>query len=159
MAFCYNVLVNSNPIKNMWTLIGLLIITGSFVLFFSSKTSVLVHQVMVANASIEVELAQTEAKRELGPSGHKPLADNEGMLFIFDQPKIYSFWMKDMLFSLDMVWVGSDFKIVDITHNAKLESYPATFSPKEPAIYVLEINTGVAEKNNWQIGDEVKFLQ
>lgn len=175
--------MSTNLKKNIWTVVGVLIIVGSFILFFSSKTprlrsgqvTVSIHQVVINGASIKVELAQTEAERGLGLSGHKPLADNEGMLFIFDKPMTYAFWMKDMLFPLDMVWIAPSpsprtvleeapkdrpfsGRIVDITHNAKPESFPETFSPVTPAQYVLEVNADISQKNNWVIGDEVKFL-
>lgn len=155
--------MNTNLKKNIWTVVGIIIIAGSFVLFFSSKTTISVHQVVIDGKVIKVEIAQTAAEREHGLSGHEPLTDNEGMLFIFDQPGPQGFWMKDMLFPLDIVWLAPSgvegiVKIVDITRDAKPESFPATFSPAIPAQYVLEVNANLADKNNWVIGDEVKFL-
>ena len=109
-----------------------------------------------------MELAQTPEARAQGLSGHKPLADNEGMLFIFDKPGMYGFWMKDMLFAIDIIWLAPSevegiSKIVHMEKNISPNTYPKVFAPKEYTQYVLEVNAGIAEKNNWAVGDEVKF--
>src|SRR5882672_5260542 len=58
--------------------------------------------------TIQAYNADTDALRTLGLSGHSPLAADEGMLFIFPAPGEYGFWMKDMLFPLDLVWIAAD---------------------------------------------------
>lgn len=118
-----------------------------------------ISQVEIAGKTLNVELADTDIKRELGLSGHAPLAENQGMLFIFEKSGIYPFWMKDMLFPIDIIWISDDFQVVYIEKNAQPSSYPKTFGPNENAKYVLEINAGFSEKNNLKIGDELKFLR
>src|SRR3989304_6446445 len=103
--------MNETLKKQIWTVVGVLIIAVSFFLFFFNKATAPA-QVVIAGTTINVEIAQTEAEREQGLSGHKPLADDEGMLFIFDKPGYHGFWMKDMLFSIDIIWISADKKIV-----------------------------------------------
>jgi uncharacterized membrane protein (UPF0127 family) len=85
------------------------------------------------------------------------------MLFIFETADQYSFWMKDMRFPLDLVWLSADCVVVDITKGAPppepgqgLADLP-TYRPAEPAQYVLEINAGEAESAGIRIGDPVEF--
>ena len=110
-----------------------------------------------------VELAVTRDERSQGLSGHPPLADNEGMLFVFENEAKWVFWMKDMLFPLDMVWIDSRCTVVDVTENVPkpepgqaLEDLPR-FSPKTLAQYVLEVNAGTAQRTGITIGDRVVF--
>ncbi len=123
-----------------------------------------ISQVEIAGKVLKIEIADTDAKRELGLSGHKMLTNDEGMLFIFDQPGRYAFWMKDMLFPIDIIWLAPQnigevgiSKVIYIQKNALPSSYPQTFGPNENSLYVLEVNSGFSEKNNLKIGDEVKF--
>src|SRR3989338_5744277 len=61
-----------------------------------------------------VEIVDTFILREKGLSGHKPILDNEGMFFVFDKPDNYGFWMKDMQFPIDIIWLNKDLKIIYI---------------------------------------------
>lgn len=116
----------------------------------------------VGGLTLRVEVAKTVTQREKGLSGHAPLATDAGMLFVFEQSDIYSFWMKDMLFPIDIIWLApSDVegisKVVYIKKDAKPESYPESFIPDQKAIYVLEVNSGFSHENNLKVGDEVKI--
>ncbi len=106
-----------------------------------------------------VEIADTKNLTEKGLSGHLPLAPDEGMFFVFKNPGIYGFWMKEMLFAIDIIWIDSDFNIVYIEKNVKPETYPKIFYPDGPAQYVLEISSGESDKLNLKIGDKVKFIK
>lgn len=101
-----------------------------------------------------IEIVRTSEEFARGLSGHAPLAENEGMLFLFDQPDRYSFWMPDMRFAIDIIWIGSDWRIVDISHNVTPESYPEVFTPSAPAQYVLEVPADSAERYGWKVGEE-----
>ncbi len=114
--------------------------------------------IVIEGQEILVEVADTDAKRTLGLSGHSALADGEGMFFIFDKPHKYSFWMKEMLFPIDIIWIREDFTIVDITENAEPSSYPNLFTPREKALYVLEVSAGFANQKELKIGDMVEML-
>ena len=130
-------------------------------------------RVQIGDSIFNVELALSPEERRQGLSGHKPLKDKEGMLFVFEKPDTYGFWMKDMLFPLDILWItptplplnkgedqgGGPLSIIHIERDVKPETYPKAFAPSEPALYVLEINAGLSEKNNFKIGDSVRFLK
>lgn len=149
-------------------LVGFFILAGLFFLLFSSsdKTPVQGDQTKNGNNEINtggflyslkineidlyVELADTPEKRAQGLSGRKELNHDRGILFVFDKSDAYSFWMKDMNFPIDIIWIGEDLKIADITRNVNPESYPKTFQPKKSAKYVLEVNAGWSLKNGIQ---------
>ncbi len=104
---------------------------------------------------ILVRVVDTEKTRELGLSYFKSLPSNQGMLFVFPQADTYGFWMKDMKFPLDIIWINDSFIIVDRVINAHPSSYPKTFIPKAAARYVLEIPSGTADHYGLTIGSSV----
>lgn len=110
---------------------------------------------------INVEPAITTEQRSKGLSGRKSLESNSGMLFIFSKDdKSPTFWMKDMLIPLDIVWI-KDGKIIKIdknvpaptegTDDTKLKIYSAGVSVD----YVLEVNSGYTDSNSIKVGDTV----
>lgn len=103
---------------------------------------------------LSVQIAETEGEREQGLSDVNNLSDDQGMLFIFDEPGYYQMWMKDMLFPLDILWLDQNFKVVDIKKELSPSTYPESFGPKSPAKYVLEINSGLSDKYGFAIGDQ-----
>jgi uncharacterized membrane protein (UPF0127 family) len=118
-------------------------------------------QLMVDGNTINVALSTTTAEIDQGLQDRPTLAPNDGMLFVFDSAKIYQFWMPNMSFSLDMIWIGSDKKVVSITRNAPPladPSNPVWFRPSVPAQYVLEVNADYASSHNIQVGDAVQFI-
>lgn len=115
-------------------------------------------EIFVSNAKLNVEIADTSEKMTLGLSGRKTLGENNGMLFLYNEPGTYSIWMKDMKFSIDIIWIGENGKIVDLTKSVTPETYPKTFSSKEPVKYVVEVNSGWCDKNNIKIGDLAVIL-
>lgn len=97
-----------------------------------------------------VELAQTPEEHAAGLSNRIELAADAGMLFVFDQPVQPSFWMREMNFPLDMVWLDEKLTVVEVTRNApipmpdqSLEELPL-YSPPKEIRYVLEVNAGQA---------------
>lgn len=113
--------------------------------------------VKIRDLALDITLADTAAKREQGLSSTPSLATSSGMLFVFSKPGRYPFWMKDMNYSLDIIWIGRDHKIVDITKNLSPNTYPESIAPIRDTLYVLEINAGLAGKYNLKIGDKVSF--
>jgi uncharacterized protein len=93
------------------------------------------------------EVVDTPDKAVLGLSRREKLRDNEGMLFIYTEKERKSFWMKDMKFDLDILWIEGD-KIVRISRNAKAEgSNPSrTYDSGVPVDNVLEINAGLCDR-------------
>jgi len=116
--------------------------------------------VKVAGQNIKVELALTREAQERGLSGRKTLNNDEGMLFIFEHPGSYSFWMKEMNFPIDIIWINENKKVIYLKKDARSELYPEIYKPdvsSEGAKYVLEVVSGFSEKNNLRVGDGVEF--
>lgn len=125
--------------------------------FFRSDPSVhppvpLIKMVIDA-APLLVELAETPAQIERGLSKRKSLPKDQGMLFVFKQPGLYPFWMKDMYFPIDIIWIGADKKVVGFSENLAPESYPETFAPPLPVQYVLEVDAGWVKEHGILVGD------
>jgi len=145
--------------KKKWILL-LLVVIVTALLFISrswnasSYTTILT----IDDIALRVAVADTDAERTQGLSNTKPLASDEGMLFVFDAPGVQTFWMKDMNYSLDIIWIGEDKIVKKITENATPDSYPDTlFSSDVPVKYVLEVRSGFSKENNIQVGDIISF--
>lgn len=115
--------------------------------------------ILMPKGAIEVEVADTKASRERGLSGKQKMGDDEGLLFVFDAPGRYGFWMKDMNFALDIIWINQNGVVVAIERGVTPESYPQTFINDAEASYVLEINAGLAEKFGLYLGSKVKITE
>jgi uncharacterized membrane protein (UPF0127 family) len=115
------------------------------------------HVLAIGTSTILVAIADTEALREQGLSKTSPLETNQGMLFIFDAPLKPSFWMKDMNYPLDIIWIDKDRKIVDVSENLDPKTYPQGFSSNTEILYALEVSSGFYKTNNLKIGDKVSF--
>jgi len=100
-------------------------------------------------------LADNEDLRMKGLSGFSGLKKSEVMFFVFEKPGILSFWMKDMLFPLDIVWLDENMKIVFFEKNILPESYPKLFGPNFYTQYVVEFVGGTIDKLNIKLGDSV----
>ncbi len=108
---------------------------------------------------VNLEIADTEQKRNEGLSNRDNLLQNSGMLFVFDTPGEYVFWMKEMKFPLDFIWLNGN-KIVQINENIPAPSTgepPAVIRPDYPVDKVLEVNAGFIKSAAVKIGDEVKI--
>ena len=117
----------------------------------------------IGNAEINVQIADTIKTRADGLSGREQLADNEGMLFIFPYSGKHGFWMKDMNFNLDIIWIKDD-KIIAISENVqkpktKNWSELDTVYPPEDVNIVLEVNSGFSGANNLKIGDSAELIK
>lgn len=118
--------------------------------------------IRVGNTQVVVEVANTDRTRSLGLSNRPFLPEGSGMLFIFDTPAVYEFWMKDMNFPIDIIWIGEDKRIVAIDKNVSPDTYSAVdtvlFAPPSEVLYVLEVPAGFSEKAAFALGDEVSGL-
>ncbi len=115
-------------------------------------------QVCFSNACIEAELAETPVQISQGLMFREYLGEEEGMLFVFEKEAIYSFWMKNTLIPLDIIWLSKSKKIVHIEHAIPCTTKKCrSYMPKATAMYAIEVNSGFAEKNGAKIGDTVEF--
>lgn len=115
------------------------------------------HEIFVGQVPVFVTKAETKELQEKGLSFRPSLPDGEGMLFVFPTPGNYGFWMKDMLFSIDILWFSGDNVLVDITPQITPDTYPQVFTPSEPIRYVLEVPAGFVERKNIKIGDQLSL--
>jgi uncharacterized membrane protein (UPF0127 family) len=112
---------------------------------------------LVGDKKIKVEIADTEEERTLGLSGRNSLCAGCGMLFSFAQRGKYSFWMKDMNFDLDMLWIDGS-RVIQIDKNIPHAGGTSEIRfPQAPVDKVLEINAGKSDDLGIRIGDEAKF--
>ncbi|MEM0149006.1 MAG: DUF192 domain-containing protein [Candidatus Micrarchaeaceae archaeon] len=110
--------------------------------------------------SFSMLIADSFLKQALGLMYRSSIGDREGMLFIFRRSARYGIWMHGMKFAIDIVWLDSDKRVIDTVDNAK----PCagiltckTYTPSRPAMYVLEMNSGIRRKLGMRIGDKVSF--
>jgi len=116
-------------------------------------------QLGVGEAVIWVEVRETKEERQQGLSGRGKLEADEGMLFVFEELGKYGFWMKEMKFDLDFVWIKGE-KVVEITEGVKAPERgkePLTVRPKVLVDKVLEVNVGWVKENEVRVGDMVSF--
>lgn len=130
---------------------------GSFVDISAKKLTQFVLE--GGRVPFEVSLAQTPQERAQGLSGTAELLPHTGKFFIFETLGMYGFWMKDMRFSIDIIWIDENFIIVGIEQGVAPSSYPDVFYPPVPVRYVLEVRSGEAIKNNLNIGTKVKLIE
>lgn len=102
---------------------------------------------------VQLDYANTPEQRAQGLSGRDQLPVGHGMLFNFPAPGVQCFWMKDMRFAIDMIWLDANNKIVTIKSNAMPDSYPESFCPNSEASKVIELPAGTAERNQLNVGN------
>ena len=119
-------------------------------------------KIKIGEKEINVEIADTLHEKDKGLSGKTHISDDEGMLFIFT-PKTYpGFWMKNMNFAIDIIWI-SDNTIVQIDENIpppppdRKDSDLTLYRPPKAVNFVLEVNAGFSQKNSIKVGDSVKI--
>jgi uncharacterized membrane protein (UPF0127 family) len=106
------------------------------------------------------DIAATDEQRTKGLSVKDRLGENEAMLFVFDKEAEHTFWMKNMKFPIDIIWLDSDKTIVHIEHNLQPCSFELlcpTYKPNVESLYVLETVGGFAEKHDIVKGTMVEF--
>lgn len=108
---------------------------------------------------VSVEIADTEGARARGLMFRETLAPDRGMLFLFEKRGVHSFWMKNTLISLDILWLDGSGAIVSIAHAVPPcagERCPH-YSPDKEACAVVEVTSGFAKHHDVNVGDTVKF--
>ena len=139
----------------IFPLILLILISLTYLLFFISENNQKQTQLCFRNDCFNVELSLTPKEREQGLMFRNYLEENKGMLFIFAEEEEYSFWMKNTLIFLDIIWLNKDKEVVFISKNnqpCKNDECPKINSSQK-AKYVLELNKGIADKIGLEIGD------
>lgn len=109
-------------------------------------------------AKIDIEVADTDYDVQTGLMYRSSMKDSQGMLFIFNDMRERSFYMKNTEFPIDIIYLDNNKRIVSFQENAK--PLDETSLPSEvPAQYVLEVNAGLAEKWILDVGDRMEFTE
>jgi len=154
--------------KNLFIILIAIFIAGGALIFAVKNGNVqpalqnvnAAKAVKIGNAVVFVELAQTSEEQAKGLSGRQTLGANSGMLFIFSSPGNYAFWMPEMNFPLDIIWMDGARRVIGVTENAPPlsdKTKPVLYRPPSPAQYVLEVNAGFARRHGIKVGDEALF--
>lgn len=128
-----------------------------------SATPISLNEIAIGDTKIVVELADSKEERTKGLSSRTSLPENQGMLFVFGEKNVFpTFWMKDTLIALDIIWINDD-KVAQITKNIQPEPEKSDreltrYNPDKPVDYVLEVNAGFSDKNNFNVGDSIGGL-
>lgn len=139
-------------------IIGIILLSIALLRYY--RVHPLATQVEIRGNRFIVELAVTDEEKKQGLGYRDSLLNNRGMLFVYDHPEQYSFWMKGMRFPLDIIWIH-DKKIIDISANVPVREGDAipVRSPKLPVSQILEVNAGTIDRLGIQVGDDVKILK
>jgi uncharacterized membrane protein (UPF0127 family) len=165
-------MLNENPERTGWVLKVkrsnrklwrglLLILAGAGLVGWSLSREA--PRIVVGGDTIRVTVADEESEQVQGLSGRAGLASDAGMLFVYQQPSRPGFWMKDMRFDIDIIWIGEPEgqpKIMAVLPYLTPQTYPQVFAPPEdiaPVRYVLEVPAGTVDRLDWQIGDLVQI--
>ena len=165
---------NKKPIEKKYYIIAGVLISALIILFvfpgvLNKKNSEEVYYMFhkegeltiadslgVQKVKTDIEIADTDYERQLGLMKRVSMEEKQGMLFIFPTEAMQSFWMRNTLISLDMIFINSNKKIVTIHKSTKVlsdQSYPSS----APAKYVLEVNAGFTDKYKIIVGDVISW--
>lgn len=165
--------------KDLAIIFGLFLLIGALLVFGQGLTSVGFFkqetgssapvtkqkdftEVTIGNLSVNAKIASRASERKKGLSELESLPLGEGMLFIFETSGTYSFWMKDVRFAIDIIWLDENGRVVDIAANVAPEpgrddDELTLYRPRSEALYVLEVNAGLSTLSGIQIGDTASF--
>lgn len=139
-------------------IIGAIILIIFLTFFLRTEENPNLLKICFPEKCIKAEIADTPEERTQGLMFRESLDENDGMIFIFDDPKVYSFWMKNTLIPLDIIWLNQEKEIVKILQATPCTEDPCEiYNPETEAIYVIEVNQGFTEQNNIKLGDKVDF--
>jgi uncharacterized protein len=153
----FSLSMSNKKLAMMAIVFGVIVFAGTMFYYMKNPLGL---KLQIRSHEFRVDLAISAEDHIKGLSGKTDMPKDRGMLFIFDTKQQYSFWMKDMNFPLDIIWID-DKTIVDISKNVPVEaSYPPpTYTPNKSVNRVLEINAGLSDAYGFQIGDSVTYLK
>lgn len=131
----------------------------SVITFQIAKSSERYVKIKIGRKTIKAEVADTPAKMIVGLTKKKQMSFDEGMLFVLRKEGYPGFWMFNMSFPIDILWIDKNFRIVDITKDAKPCIINCKiYKPKEKVLYVLEVKSGFVDKYGVEEGTKIKIL-
>ncbi len=116
--------------------------------------------ILPGGQALHVEVAESPIRRQLGYMFREQVGPEDGMIFLFEEAAFHSFWMKNVRFSLDILWMAGDGTVVD----SSIETPPCredpcpSYRPMARALYVLELAGGRAEKLGIRPGQTLQVL-
>ena len=113
--------------------------------------------IIIGESAVTVEVADTDDERLAGLSGREALHPGNGMFFIFKEVGLHGIWMKDMKFPIDILWFDQYGELTHFEEHVAPESFPETFYPISPSLYVLEVPAGFVQDKALKIGDKIDF--
>lgn len=170
-----------NFVRNVLFIVAIIV---AFLIFFISKNKNIsflkltnaiedssvrvdgVKTVVVSNdkISLKLEVADTPEAREKGLSQRRDIGQFDGMLFVFPEESYQTFWMKDMNFDLDMVWLNGKGEVVQVDENIKASGYNKNnpessqmLHSTQPIRYVIELPANRAKDYNLMVGDQLSL--
>ncbi len=117
-------------------------------------------QMEIAGTPVEIEVATSPTEQQQGLMYRSSMPENHGMLFVYDEPRYMSFWMKNTKIPLSIAYIREDGTISNIE---KMKPHTSSFEPTEryisrnPCLFALEMNQGWFEKHGIKAGDKIRF--
>jgi len=108
---------------------------------------------------IETIVVDNSVSRMRGLSGMESLPKDTVMLFVFDTPDKYGIWMKDMKFSIDIIWLDENGRVIWLESNVSPNTYPKVFFPPEKSLYTIEAKPGFIEQNHLVVGKILNVIE
>lgn len=140
-------------------LVVIFFVFGGIILYQFMSKPVPKTKLTINKHTFSVKTATTSAEQQQGLSGTKSLPKDQGVLFVFKTADKYPFWMKDMQFPIDIIFIR-DKKVVQIISDVpvpKKDQTPQIYQPKAAADQVLEINAGLAKEYQFKTNDTVEI--
>ena len=133
--------------KHLLPLFLLILIASGFLIFKLFYKPSIISRAIINGQTFKLLIADTPQLRNRGLSYRDSLSRDSGMLFIFEKKDFYSFWMNEMKFPLDFLWINDE-TIVDLSENIPLfsEGEITTVKPSKPVNKVLEVNSGIIKE-------------
>jgi len=113
--------------------------------------------VKLNDQQVTLAIAADQPRRRLGLSEVEELPENYGMIFVFPTEEPHGFWMKQMNFSIDIIWLDSNKEVVKLMSDVAPETFPTTFGAEVDSQFVIELNAGVIEASGIEFGQEIDF--
>ena len=151
--------LSSNMDKVLIVAIGLMFLGITGIVLFREKNEEVSSrmEVSIRDTTLSVEVADTALRQIRGLSRRPSLGEYEGMLFVYENPQILSFWMKDMYFPIDIIWIDENRTVAGIVRHVSPDTFPQTFSSLVLVQYVLEVQAGWVDRHGLVPGDPIAW--
>jgi uncharacterized membrane protein (UPF0127 family) len=116
-----------------------------------------VYEMTIGDSLLMASIADRPETRMQGLSGTPYLPEGIAKLFIFEESSRWGFWMKDMNYAIDIIWVNNEHRIVHIEESVSPETFPQSFTPPVPAQYVIEVPSGYVSRQGIGLGNRIQL--